>query len=402
MAILAEQRGLLAETQSSESRKPLRTPRRTYEDNFDFAFSFYQPMLDYMDKKLTADFPFDRKELPHLPYVDERCLLEPLRLRNTPNKKICKEEHANSSRSILSPALVQRVQREAHRSLEEENKSSKLKDMIEASEGRERGRKVLQQQQQLLRRSGGNSFASSSAGNPDLSFSSSRAIEKSTLGADGGMSRVKLGVSNSMSSSSVLAHFSPNVSDCSKTFSVTKTRTKTVDEPLDKSLNRKLAATSTNSGSTSIKFGDSQNKTTYHTENSERNQNGFSPLSKSKSIAAVTCNKTTQDRMKAISDKYNNIMHKDPVGKIETSSSFSRKNSSFSDFGRFHNNIKMNESVCNNDENDDFKTGMSRFRGTRKTVHFLPSRPPPRVGILDRNKGINMQSEDAEYWKGLW
>ncbi len=55
------------EIQTYRSKKPSTS---TYEDNFNFAFSFYQPMIEYLDKKLSG-VSTARDGLPHLPYTEE-------------------------------------------------------------------------------------------------------------------------------------------------------------------------------------------------------------------------------------------------------------------------------------------------------------------------------------------
>lgn len=69
----------------------------TYEDNFNFGFSVYQPMIDYLDKKLSSMTTSDPgaartngdEELPHLPFSDEIGLLDnrPVRRVNSYSKR---------------------------------------------------------------------------------------------------------------------------------------------------------------------------------------------------------------------------------------------------------------------------------------------------------------------------
>ncbi|KAJ8877810.1 hypothetical protein PR048_022268 [Dryococelus australis] len=49
-----------------------KTPTRLYEDNNGFGINFYQPMIDYLNAK--ADDGRHRKDYPHLPWSNERCL----------------------------------------------------------------------------------------------------------------------------------------------------------------------------------------------------------------------------------------------------------------------------------------------------------------------------------------
>ena len=69
---------LAANRYDSESTTVRRLPKlptssSTYEDNFNFGFSFYQPMIEYLDKKLSG-LQMTKEDLPHLPYLNERGL----------------------------------------------------------------------------------------------------------------------------------------------------------------------------------------------------------------------------------------------------------------------------------------------------------------------------------------
>lgn len=418
MAILAEQRGLLAEAQSESSqtsRKPLRTPRgtKTYDDNFDFALSFYQPMIDYLDKKSTDFPPFDRKELPHLPYVDERCLLEPLRLKNTAtnNANVPQSSSTTAQPSIskYNPELTSRIRGSLFLSQNlTENKSSKLQEMIEASEGKkEKERKVVR-------------LGCYPAPIPELnllSTSSGTGMKKSTLCPDtdgrekatsSSTSRVKLGVSKSTSSS---AHFSPT--DL-KTFSLTKSST--MNELASNISNRKLFTTSRDMG---------QDDTSSHRcnadlygsklrlgESSSRADAYLIRLSKSRSIGALTMRQASQDsedklrgeKMKAIVDKYHKIMGQENDGNgNEVKVLCGKPPLPISRLGRFQSlNVKNRGSgedrgICGLDR---IGVGLSRFGENRKSVHLQS--PPGLRTVEIRNKGINVLNDDAEYWKGLW
>lgn len=56
------------------SKLPMPNPRIShksmYEDNYSYGFSAYQPMIDYLDKKLQG-ISTASEELPHLPFYDE-------------------------------------------------------------------------------------------------------------------------------------------------------------------------------------------------------------------------------------------------------------------------------------------------------------------------------------------
>lgn len=73
MALLAASRWESQEhqTKSEKTKRPVKVPPSTYEDNYNFGFSVYQPMMDYLDQKLSGLCTTGAKESPRLPYSDE-------------------------------------------------------------------------------------------------------------------------------------------------------------------------------------------------------------------------------------------------------------------------------------------------------------------------------------------
>lgn len=111
MAILAEQRSVLSDISErsgtsglprrSNSSRPLKSS--TYEDNFNFAFSFYQPMIDYLDKKDDGgggSSTRNRNEpLPRLRFLEEQSL----RQKSGSSKEVDGSTSLNTSKS---PSMI--------------------------------------------------------------------------------------------------------------------------------------------------------------------------------------------------------------------------------------------------------------------------------------------------------
>ena len=74
MALIAASRYESSDSATSDkhsrTKKSYKPSTSTYDDNFNFAFSFYQPMIDYLDKKISG-VSTAKDGLPHLPYTDE-------------------------------------------------------------------------------------------------------------------------------------------------------------------------------------------------------------------------------------------------------------------------------------------------------------------------------------------
>jgi hypothetical protein len=277
--------------------------------------------------------------------------------------------------------------------MENNVKSSKLKDMIEASDEKKREKDRQAQQQQRSCVGGGKIQKKNdqtllfSSGNSSIK---EKALSTFGLNADGEKetSWVKLGVSKSTSS----AHFSPSFTSSSKTFSLTKNPT--MDELVS---NGKLITT----------FG-KEEKTTcrklFNANYDDYDSKEKIGLLKSRSTGALTTiqqEKLRIENMKAIVDKNQNIISQDGHdndAKIMSQRNPSRPITSISRFGRFQS-LKVEPSQSG---------GGIRERGI-KNVHFLPWHADKQIPssafvrvIEHRNREINMQSEDAEYWKGLW
>jgi hypothetical protein len=60
-----------AYSEATVSKGRQKPPTRLYEDNYGYAFNFYQPMIEYLDSKEKKLKP---KEYPHLPWNNERGL----------------------------------------------------------------------------------------------------------------------------------------------------------------------------------------------------------------------------------------------------------------------------------------------------------------------------------------
>lgn len=111
MAMLAEQRSVLSDISErsgtsglprrSNSSRPLKSS--TYEDNFNFAFSFYQPMIDYLDKKDDGgggSSTRNRNEpLPRLRFLEEQSL----RQKSGSSKEVDGSTSLNTSKS---PSMI--------------------------------------------------------------------------------------------------------------------------------------------------------------------------------------------------------------------------------------------------------------------------------------------------------
>jgi hypothetical protein len=152
---------------------------KTYEDNFDYAFSFYQPMIEYLDRKLSG-LDVSGEELPHLRYSDERGV-----------EQVRKYNLKDRSRSDLSGGSERRVVRsQTERDLKEAILLTSAEEKEDESKGKEERMMRVAKQYGYSR----------DAQNP----SSSSTTKSLLLRHEGETSRVKLGVSKSTSSSSLL------------------------------------------------------------------------------------------------------------------------------------------------------------------------------------------------------
>lgn len=131
MAILAEQRSALTDKSErsatsgcgcrrSNAARPLKSC--TYEDNFNFAFSFYQPMIDYLDAKVSSGNVRGSEALPRLRFLEEQSLQQKSGGNSNNNSSIQKVDN-NKSSSAMFRSYTERDLKSLIQAAEEEKES---------------------------------------------------------------------------------------------------------------------------------------------------------------------------------------------------------------------------------------------------------------------------------------
>jgi len=378
MAILAEQRALLSDGQSAESKQtrvPVRAARgtKTYDDNFDYAFSFYQPMIEYLDRKLLG-LNVGGEDLPHLRYSDEVGV-----------EQVRKHSLKRRTRSDVGDRrVVGAVRSQTERNLNEAILRAEEKDESQKDERR----KVAKQY-------------GYSRDAPNPSSSSTKSL------SEGETSRVKLGVSKSTSSSSL----TPDNDDSIRKSIYYATRSLTsqdFNQQQHKDIQSRKFMTSTSHNespvvgpSSSSAFSTSSNFafSTESYSSASPKRTTTRPLQKSRSFGAFTDKALQDTEMTLRIDRLNKIRESIKSRRTLTSSSLLKDELENKELGTIsYNNCTERESrprrrnvhfstADYDNEEDEEESIHSQFEVTRPLVKFT----------FDMSK-----KNDAVYWENMW